>query len=124
MTEQVAHSPFAALRYREFVVFISANCIATIALLITEVVLGYSIYQMTHDPLALGLIGLAEALPFISLTLFGGHFADRMNKKVMLLGSLATLILGSMILIWATSIATGLAQRNMLIVIYGVIVLM
>ncbi len=47
-----------------------------------EVAIGYELYRITHDPLALALIGLVEALPFISFSLFGGHIAERtVNEK-------------------------------------------
>ena len=118
-----SQSPYAALKYPQFVAFIFANSFFTIAILIQEVVLGYSIYKITHDPLALGLIGLAEALPYISLALFGGHLADRRNKKTLMQVSLLFIILGSLILIWATSSTSGLSQTQMLTVIYSVVVL-
>ena len=94
----IPNSPYAALKYPQFVAFIFANSFFTIAILIQEVVLGYSIYKITHDPLALGLIGLAEALPYISLALFGGHLADRRNKKTLMQVSLLFIIAGSLIL--------------------------
>ena len=43
--------------------------------------MAYSLYKITKDPLTLGFIGLAEALPFIALSLWGGYFADRFNKQ-------------------------------------------
>ena len=116
-------SPYAALKYPQFVAFIFANSFMTIAILIQEVVLGYAIYKMTHDPLALGLIGLAEALPYISLALFGGHLADRRNKKTLMQVSLSFIIVGSIILIWATSPSAQLSQSQLLTVVYGVIML-
>ena len=44
------------------------------------VVVGWQIYALTHDPLSLGLIGLAEALPFIGFALPAGHLADRTSR--------------------------------------------
>ena len=44
-------------------------------------IVGWQMYELTHDPLALGLIGLAEALPFIAVALYAGHVADRYNRK-------------------------------------------
>jgi MFS family permease len=117
------NSPYAALQYKQFVAFISGNCLITMAILIQEVVLGYSIYKMTHDPLALGFIGLAEALPYISLVLFGGHLADRMNKTVLMKLSLSVIIIASLILIWATAQSTELSQNSLLMVVYAVIML-
>ena len=57
---------FAALRYRDFsIVTLNQFCL-TLAILIQEIIVAYSLYQITKDPLTLGLIGLAEAIPFIS----------------------------------------------------------
>jgi MFS family permease len=49
--------------------------------LIQEVILGYYLYEVTGDPLVLGLIGLFEAIPYLALALFGGYIADRFDKK-------------------------------------------
>ena len=88
-----------------------------------EVALGYSIFKMTHDPLSLGLLGLAEAVPFIALALFGGHVADRFDKKRILLLSLSVILIASLVLIVATSPAAGLPQGTLLAMIYGTIML-
>lgn len=117
---------YAALRYPEFVYLISGNFLITTALLIQEVVLGYELYKITHDPLSLGLVGLAEAIPYISLALFGGHYADRKDKRRIMQISLIFITLGSVILIWATDASTRAewSQQSMLWIIYGVIVLL
>ena len=44
------------------------------------VVVAWQVYALTRDPLSLGLIGLAEAVPFIGLSLPAGHLADRMSR--------------------------------------------
>lgn len=75
---------FAALRYRDFsIVTLNQFCL-TLAILIQEIIVAYSLYQITKDPLTLGLIGLAEAIPFISLSLWGGYIADRFNKQTIM----------------------------------------
>ncbi|WP_286713475.1 MFS transporter [Acinetobacter sp. UBA2581] len=75
---------FAALRYRDFsIVTLNQFCL-TLAILIQEIIVAYSLYQITKDPLTLGLIGLAEAIPFISLSLWGGYVADRFNKQIIM----------------------------------------
>lgn len=72
---------FAALRYRDFsIVTLNQFCL-TLAILIQEIIVAYSLYKITKDPLTLGFIGLAEAIPFIALSLWGGYFADRFNKQ-------------------------------------------
>lgn len=79
-----AHDAFAALRYRDFSIITLNQFSLTLAILIQEIIVAYSLYQITKDPLTLGLIGLAEAIPFISLSLWGGYFADRFNKQVIM----------------------------------------
>jgi len=55
-----------------------------------SVIVGWQIYQLTHDALSLGLIGLAEAVPFISFSLFTGHVADVISrKKIIVLSNFA-----------------------------------
>ena len=75
---------FAALRYRDFsIVTLNQFCL-TLAILIQEIIVAYSLYKITKDPLTLGLIGLAEAIPYIALSLWGGYFADRFNKQTIM----------------------------------------
>ena len=75
---------FAALRYRDFSIVTLNQFFLTLALLIQEIIVAYSLYKITKDPLTLGLIGLAEAIPFIALSLWGGYFADRFNKQTIM----------------------------------------
>ncbi|MGH8461484.1 MAG: MFS transporter [Stenotrophobium sp.] len=118
-----AHDPYAALRYPEFRRLIFGTFLTSAALLIQEVVLGYELYRITHDPLTLGLIGLFEALPFISLALFGGHLADRRDKRRLMQWALLVIMCGSGVLLWAMLPATRarLSQAQLLAIIYGVI---
>ncbi len=118
-------NPYIALRYKDFRKYIFGNFILTAALLIQEVVIGYEIYKITHDPLSLGLIGLAEALPYISIALFGGHYADRKDKKKIMKNSLLIIATGSIILTWVTMPATRaqISESWMLIIVYLVLIL-
>ena len=58
-----------------------ANAMGSSALL---TVLGYQVYQLTHDPFALGLLGLVAGLPALALGLFGGHVADRRDRRTII----------------------------------------
>jgi len=49
------------------------------------VVIGYQVYSLTHDPLSLGFLGLVEAIPALSLVLYGGHVADRNDRRALVL---------------------------------------
>lgn len=56
----------------------------TIALQIQAVVVGWQVYKLTEDPFSLGLIGLAEAIPALSIALYAGHVADTSSKHKIL----------------------------------------
>lgn len=65
---------FAALRYRDFsIVTLNQFCL-TLAILIQEIIVAYSLYKITKDPLTLGLIGLAEAIPLYCALFMGRLF--------------------------------------------------
>ncbi len=91
---------FAALRVPNFGRYIMALFTLTLGIQIQGTVVGWQIYDLTHDPLALGLIGLAEALPAISLSLFAGHFADTHDRRRIALGALSVLVGCSVALWW------------------------
>jgi len=94
---------YAALRIKDFRWFVSARFLLTFAIQMQSVIVGWQIYQLTHDALSLGLIGLAEAIPFISFSLFTGHVADVVKrKKIIVLSNLAYLICAMVLLIVST----------------------
>ena len=118
-------SPYAALRHTEFRRLIAAIFLLTLALLAQEVALAYELYLMTRDPLTLGLIGLAEAVPFIALALVGGHLADRREKRTLLLASLGVIAFATLVLLVLSldSTRARLGQGSLLLAIYATIAL-
>src|SRR3954471_22340178 len=46
------------------------------------IILGWRMYELTHDALFLGMIGLAEAIPALGLALFAGYIVDRSRPLV------------------------------------------
>lgn len=57
-------------------------------------------YEHTRDPWTLGLMGLIEAIPIILVSLFGGHYADKLNRRNIILACIGTLMAGSAFLTW------------------------
>jgi MFS family permease len=74
------HDPYASLRIPNFLWFIAGLLTMNLATQLQAVVVAWQVYALTHDPLSLGLIGLAEALPFIAFALPAGHVADRAHR--------------------------------------------
>jgi MFS family permease len=91
--------PYRALRYGDFRWLLVATTLASIASQMQSLVLGWQVYELTHDALALGWMGLAEALPFLGLTLVGGLAADRWNRRVLAVASTALSLLGALVLL-------------------------
>ena len=89
------HDPYAALRIPNFRRYTLGVFALTLSTQIQGVVVAWQIYALTRDPLALGLIGLSEALPFIGVALFAGHVADRIDRRRVSLISLGVMLLCS-----------------------------
>ena len=90
------------MKIRDFRLFISARFCITLAIQIQAVVVGWQVYEITRDPLSLGLIGLAEAIPSIAVSLYAGHVADVTSRKKIILITVATLVLCSGLLLFFT----------------------
>jgi MFS family permease len=73
---------FAALRHRDFRLFTLAYFLATVAIFMQGVALGWQVYHLTNSVFDLGLFGLAEFLPLLSLALVAGHVADRFDRRL------------------------------------------
>ncbi|MEI7483517.1 MAG: MFS transporter [Ignavibacteriota bacterium] len=69
---------------KEFLSFISARLMFTIAILMQSVVIGWQMYELTKDPFALGLAGLTEAIPSIITALISGAIVDSRDRKKVL----------------------------------------
>jgi MFS family permease len=96
------HDPYASLRVLNFRWFVASLMAMTIATQIQAVVVAWQIYDLTRDPLSLGLIGLAEAVPFIGVALFAGHVADRVSRIRISLIALSALLVCSVALLGFT----------------------
>ena len=100
--DQIRNDPYIALRYPEFRSYIGMRFFVTFAYQIQAVVIGWYVYQLTKDPLSLGLIGLAEAIPAISISLYGGYVADKSDKKKLLVWIIAAMAFCSFVLFLIT----------------------
>ncbi len=76
-----------------FVRYLLTRFAAGVAVQIQTVAVGVQVYSLTHDPFDLGLIGLSQFVPFVACVLIAGHVADRFDRKAIVLGCLAVLVL-------------------------------
>jgi MFS family permease len=95
-------SAFAALQHRDFTVYAVARFCATLSWQILGAAVGYQIYQLTRDPLALALVGLAQFLPFVLCVLPGGQVADRFDRRMVLICAYSVEAASATALLWFT----------------------
>src|SRR5262245_29599547 len=94
--------PLAALRHRDFAIYALARFCTTLSWQMLNVAVGWQVYQLTRDPLDLGLIGLAQFLPFVLLVLPAGQIADRADRRLVLIGAYTVEACCAAVLLWFT----------------------
>tara|TARA_X000000368_G_C23034676_1_gene714083 strand:+ start:491 stop:1747 length:1257 start_codon:yes stop_codon:yes gene_type:complete len=85
--------PYAALRYKEFNIFLVIRFILVIGWSMQFIIVEWEVYSLTKDPLSLGLIGLAEVIPAVSMALFAGHIVDQNEKKRLFVYAISAFLL-------------------------------
>jgi MFS family permease len=106
------------LKIRDYRNFLLSRIFATLALQMQALVVSWQVYQLTKDPLALGLIGLVEAVVFIGFATWAGHYADRHEKRKIILWT-------QFLLLGCTVVFLGLSYYSRLTVgwLYAVVAL-
>jgi MFS family permease len=92
----------AVLAHRSFTRFLIARFAGSFAVQMQTVAVGVQIYELTHDPLDLGLIGLSQVVPFLMFVLIAGQAADRLSRKRIVLACYVLLLACSVALWWLT----------------------
>jgi len=98
----IKKDPYIALRFPEFRAYLGVRFFLTFAYQIQAVVIGWYLYNLTKDPLSLGMIGLAEAIPSIGIALYGGYVADKSEKTIMLKWILTGMFFSSLVIYLVT----------------------
>jgi len=102
------NDPYAALRFKEFNIFLLMRFAMVFAWSMQFVVIEWEVYSLTKDPLSLGIIGLMEVIPAVSLALFAGHIVDQKEKKGLLIKCIlgfSVISLGLFFLTWPKMVA-------------------
>jgi MFS family permease len=93
------HEPYAALRLPNFRWFVISLLAMTMASQVQAIAVSWQLYQITHDPFALGLIGLAEVIPYIGVALVAGHVVDRGDRRGISARGLSVLLVAAIALL-------------------------
>ncbi|HNE28479.1 MAG TPA: MFS transporter [Saprospiraceae bacterium] len=112
---------YAALRLPDYRYFLAMRMATTLSIQIMSVAVGYFVYDLTSDPLALGMIGLTEALPAIGISLWAGHLADKYNRRNILAACIALLLVCALALIGLAWMRTDWSKPTILSGLYAVI---
>jgi MFS family permease len=113
-----AGNGFSVLRHRNFTLYLSARTLATLAVQMQNVAIGWQVYSMTRNLFDLGLIGLAQFAPFLLLILIAGHAADRYDRR-----NLIAIALAAQLLCGLTLLAFTMAFLSTVWPVFAVLVL-
>lgn len=119
------NDPYASLKFPEFRTFLLVRFAFVFARTMQFIVIEWEVYQITKDPFSLGVIGLMEVVPALSLALFAGHIVDQKEKKGLLLKCLfgfSVISVGLFLLTWPKFIA-DMSQQLVLYSIYFLVFL-
>jgi len=122
VTETVETTPPAEspLRNRAFLELLSYRILAMLSYQIVAVTVGWHVYELTHDPLALGLVGLAEVIPYFCVAPFAGYLVDHLGKRRLGAMACAGLAITALVLVAFTQ---GWIPAKGTLLIYGAIAL-
>jgi len=113
------NDPYAALRYKEFNIFLLVRFAMVFAWSMQFIVIEWQVYSMTKDPLSLGIIGLMEVIPAVGMALFAGHIVDQKEKRNLLVKC----ILGFSVIsfgLFILSLPTILEMYDTKAILYGI----
>ncbi len=120
-----SNDPYAALKYKEFNLFLLVRFAMVFAWSMQFVVIEWEVYSITKNPLSLGIIGLMEVIPAVSLALFAGHIVDQKEKKGLLVKCIlgfSVISLGLFLLTWP-KVVDGISTHIILYSIYFLVFL-
>ncbi len=123
--KQVTSDPFAALRVIQYRNLITGRFMFVMSLRMITSVVGWWIYELTNDPLAIGLVGLSEFIPAFIMALYAGHVIDRSEKRNLMLRSIFVYVCvaGALLFLSSGYIGTHLKNKQIAWCIYGLFVI-
>ncbi len=120
---QLKSDPFAAIKVIEYRNLLIGRFAFIMGLRMMATLIGWWIYLLTNDPFAIGLVGLSEVVPALSLALYAGHVIDQSEKRILLLKGVIFYFLAVVVLIFISGhfIARHLNHHWIAVCIYFVI---
>lgn len=115
--------PYASLRIKEFNIFLLVRFALVFGWSMQFIIIEWQVYSITKNPLSLGIIGLMEVIPAVSMALFAGHIVDQKEKRNLLALCTAIFSLISLALFFLTqpSLVKVWQTNTILYAIYGLV---
>jgi MFS family permease len=98
---------FAVFRRPAFTLYLGARLFSALAAQMIIIAVGWQVYHVTGRVLDLGLVGLSQFVPFLCLSLFAGHAADRFDRRRIILCCLSVYLVCSLLLLFLARHGTG-----------------
>lgn len=117
-------TPVQSLKIVEFRQLMIGRFFLVLSFRMLGTLLGWWVYQLTKDPLSIGIIGLSEVIPAVSSALYAGHIIDNSEKKKLLLTcnyAYVFLVLTLSFIAFQDGIPSGFSNQQITYFIYGVI---
>ncbi|MEI8046042.1 MAG: MFS transporter [Bacteroidota bacterium] len=112
---------YAVWHISSFRKFITGRFLLTFAIQMQSVIVGWQVFDLTHDAFSLGLIGLSEAIPFLAVALFAGHVADLFNRKSIIAITASVYVVCAIILLYMSYIMGDLYKSSGVLPLYFII---
>lgn len=114
------HKSFSALLHAEFRTYIIARFFFIMVLTMQATLISWKVFEITHDPFSIGLIGLVEFVPAVIMAIYSGYIIDKSDKKKLLHLSITGNLLLTILFTYITSqqASTLLSQKAILLTIY------
>ena len=117
------NDPFASVKIPEYRNLMGGRFLFIMGLRMMGTLVGWWVYNLTNDPFAIGLIGLSEVIPAITMALYAGHIIDLSEKRKLLLTGVVLYFFAVLVLILLSTSysAKHLSNHWIAICIYAVV---
>ena len=109
---QKTNDPLAAMRIAEYRNLMLGRFLFIMGLRMMGTLVGWWVYELTNEPFAIGLIGLSEVIPAVSLSLYAGHIIDISEKRKLLLRGVSLYLFCACLLLFLSTRFTASFLSN------------
>ncbi len=100
---QITTDPYAAVRIPEFRTLMLGRFVFIMGLRMLSTLVAWWVYELTGDPFAIGLVGLSEVIPAVTMALYAGHVIDKSEKRKLLLRGIFFYLCAATVILFLSS---------------------